>query len=109
MALPTPCKEAGCPEVVADGSRCSFHRKVRESRRRQRRGKRPYDTKLWREVVRPEQLTRQPDCEDCGEWASEVDHIDGDATNHAPDNLRSLCKPCHTRRTALEHVHGSGE
>lgn len=34
--------------------------------------------------------------------ADEVDHIDGDSRNNDRDNLRPLCKPCHSGRTARD-------
>ena len=43
-------------------------------------------------------------CESCGieEWMDnpislELDHIDGDRTNHSLDNLRILCPNCHSQ------------
>lgn len=43
-------------------------------------------------------------CESCGieEWMNnpislELDHIDGDRTNHTLDNLRILCPNCHSQ------------
>lgn len=33
---------------------------------------------------------------------SDVDHIDGDTYNNDPENLQSLCRPCHSKKTALE-------
>ena len=57
----------------------------------------------WRRV-RAEHLEMEPDCRSCGAPAREVDHIvtrrSGGSDDH--DNLRSLCKPCHSRRTAIE-------
>ena len=38
--------------------------------------------------------------------ANEVDHIDGNPWNNEPGNLRSLCKQCHSRRTATEQSFG---
>lgn len=61
----------------------------------------------WRRT-RKAKLAQQPLCEDCAERgeampATEVDHVDGLGPNgprgHDLDNLRSLCKPCHSRKT----------
>ena len=34
-------------------------------------------------------------------WQIDVDHIDGDKTNHEPSNLQSLCKCCHAYKTMI--------
>jgi 5-methylcytosine-specific restriction protein A len=52
-------------------------------------------------------LAADPLCEDHKERgevveATEVDHVDGDTSNLADDNLRSLCKSCHSRKTVRE-------
>lgn len=72
--------------------------------------KRGYDHK-WREQIRPAALAREPLCRFCKAngrvvRAAEVDHIDGDSRNNRPDNLRSLCKPCHSARTARDQSFG---
>lgn len=42
--------------------------------------------------------------------ASDVDHIDGlgplGPRGHDPDNLRSMCHPCHSKRTAADQPGG---
>lgn len=35
--------------------------------------------------------------------AKDVDHIDGDAANDVPSNRQSLCRPCHSSKTAREN------
>lgn len=60
----------------------------------------------WRRL-RLVKLSADPLCEDCqqaGEVveATEVDHRDGDVWNLSPENLRSLCKPCHSRKTVRQ-------
>jgi 5-methylcytosine-specific restriction protein A len=35
--------------------------------------------------------------------ATEVDHVDGNSQNNLFANLRSLCKPCHSAKTAREN------
>ena len=50
-------------------------------------------------------------CKMCKGIANEVDHIDGDAYNNLDDNLQSLCKPCHSSKTAKEmanNIRGMG-
>ncbi len=84
---------------------------VTEARRRQ--GRRQYRTnsKEWR-AIREQQLRRQPLCEDCldegrTEAADTVDHRDGNSWNNATSNLRSLCRSCHSSKTA-RHDGGFG-
>lgn len=64
----------------------------------------------WRRT-RAVKLSRHPLCEDCDRKgitnaATEVDHIDGKGPNgprgHDLDNLRSLCKSCHSKKTVRE-------
>ena len=67
-----------------------------------------YDLRIWRDQIRPQKLRRDPLCEDCLEVgltviATEVDHVDGDEWNNADENHRSLCKPCHSAKTAREN------
>ncbi len=59
----------------------------------------------WRKL-RGMILARDPFCQapGCHEWSTEVDHIksrENGGTDH-PDNLQGLCKPCHSRKTAIE-------
>jgi hypothetical protein len=45
-------------------------------------------------------------CLECGAEATEVHHVDGDASNHRQSNLRPLCHACHReahRRIALRN------
>jgi 5-methylcytosine-specific restriction protein A len=84
-------------------------RKQERERKRQLDQQRPsarrrgYD-RLW-EKVRAQQLSEFPLC-DCGQIATVVDHIQ--SIQLRPDlrldrgNLRSMCKPCHDRRTARD-------
>lgn len=60
-------------------------------------------SKLW--------LQRHPLCEFCMARgrrtpATETDHRDGNAWNRDSTNLRSTCKPCHSRRTATDQSFG---
>lgn len=58
------------------------------------------DCAQWR-AIRVAQLERFPLCAYCGQPANEVDHIDGDTSrNLIGIDLQSLCKPCHSRKTA---------
>lgn len=67
-------------------------------------GPRFYNRRLWRDRIRPTKLRQDPLCADCQAQglvtlASEVDHVDGNPWNNKPENHRSLCKPCHSRKT----------
>lgn len=64
-----------------------------------------YDRRSWRDGIRPAKLRQDPLCVDCSKQgravaATEVDHVDGDPENNSPENLASMCKPCHSRKTA---------
>lgn len=43
----------------------------------------------------------------CIGLATEVDHI-GDRGNHAEDNLRAACKPCHQNRSSSQGGQAAG-
>lgn len=67
------------------------------------RGTRQYPTSspIWR-LIREQVLRRQPICAHCrAAPATDVDHVDGIAWNNSPGNLVGLCRPCHSRKTAL--------
>lgn len=76
----------------------------------QRQAKRALHTgsKAWR-TLRALVLAEDPLCQECRKQspmritpATDVDHIDGDATNNARSNLQGLCRPCHSAKTAAE-------
>lgn len=108
-----PCSRPGCPELVESGA-CEAHRRERsrtKARARNRDGDRRealrfYNSAKWHRI-RAAKLRRDPLCETCEEdgsvvEATEVDHIDGDRENNDRGNLRSQCKPCHSRKTVLQ-------
>jgi 5-methylcytosine-specific restriction protein A len=84
-------------------------RRAKAARDRQyaRPGGRVYNTQRWRRV-RAKVLNTGPLCVDCRAAgrvtpATEVDHIVPIADGGAPyalENLRPLCKSCHSKRTA---------
>lgn len=67
-------------------------------------GKHPhYQTNKLKKRLIKEGL-KSNECEECGiyEWngkplVMELDHIDGDRTNHLLDNLKMLCPNCHSQ------------
>ena len=77
-------------------------------KRYDRQSTRQYHTgsATWR-AIRRQQLDREPLCRKCKARgritaATEVDHIDGDSWNNAPDNYQSLCHDHHSRKTFAE-------
>lgn len=104
------CRKPGCPGLVRDGT-CSVCGLLRAQASRvhdERRGSassRGYDRRWQR--IRAVQLRSHPLCEDCAQGqrvvaASEVHHIVAlrDGGTHEASNLLSLCKSCHSSRTA---------
>lgn len=89
------------------GHRSEQQRKRDYGRARLARGERnPYNAP-W-PAIRRAHLAAHPLCvfhmEQFGQRvpANEVDHIDGDPWNNNPNNHRSLCKRCHSARTARD-------
>jgi 5-methylcytosine-specific restriction protein A len=104
-----PCTHPGCSALTDTGGPCPKHKTERARRYDRERGSstsRGYDHK-WRKL-RLLKLYQDPLCEDCLEQgtvkqATDVDHKDGDVTNMAMENLRSLCHECHSAKTAREN------
>ena len=105
-----PCSYPGCPELV-EGRFCEKHRK-KEQRRYNKYERDPLSGKRygrrWRKI-RNRYICANPLCEQCLKHdvmtaAGEVHHIKplAQGGTHAEENLMSLCKPCHSRITALE-------
>lgn len=69
-----------------------------------------YESRRWREVVRPSKLSRDPVCQRCKLLgitapAEEVDHrvpIAAGGDGFADGNLVSLCRPCHGVKTECD-------
>jgi 5-methylcytosine-specific restriction protein A len=108
---PKPCRHTGCAELVSNGKGyCSKHLKEKykeQDRNRLSPSKRGYGRKWQR--IRKKKLMLEPWClfclnKDKHTPATEVDHIDGNSFNNSSDNLRSLCKSCHSGRTMKEQV-----
>jgi 5-methylcytosine-specific restriction protein A len=102
---PRVCAEPGCP-TLTQTRRCPVHE--REKERSYKRDTR-YSTARWK-TLRRSQLRKQPWCEtsDCDNPATDVDHVvrvadGGDFWN--PEGLASLCRGCHSRKTAREVWH----
>jgi len=64
----------------------------------------------WRRI-RAQVLTEEPLCRQCMAEdritaATDVDHIDEDSHNNERSNLQSLCRSCHSRKTARAMAEG---
>jgi 5-methylcytosine-specific restriction protein A len=83
-----------------------------KARRKDHPDQRFLTKRAWRDVLRPAQLAREPFCRMCWDAglhyvvATEVDHIrvpHGDPSlQRDPENLQSLCGPCHGRKTRAD-------
>ena len=101
------CAHPGCSELVPFG-RCEKHKRVNEPKRDLERQK--LYGRRWRKI-RASHLAGSPWCVSCladGYHipATEVDHIIRHEGNENlffdVDNLQSLCKRCHSSKTAKE-------
>ncbi|MDT3768202.1 HNH endonuclease [Gleimia hominis] len=105
-----PCSHPGCPELTHKRY-CETHAKAEDARYRKYQRdpaiNKRYDSR-WRKI-RAAYVAQHPLCEDClkqGRYTpvQEVHHVlplEHGGT-HDFGNLRSLCKPCHSRQTALD-------
>jgi 5-methylcytosine-specific restriction enzyme A len=94
-----------CRKRVPPG-RCNFCEQKRQqvhNATRDKSDKAWYDSPAW-EYIRTIQLAKFPWCEVCNKLAKHVDHIipRKKGGSDEPDNLQSLCLPCHSRKTAKE-------
>ena len=101
--LTTPCAIPGCWRISVDQGRCELHPRpqVPLQRRPRTAPRNPmYDSPAWR-ALRARVLLSEPHCRICGQAASVVDHVDGNADNNELYNLQPLCVRCHNRKTFL--------
>lgn len=108
LRVKKPCGYIGCYTLSTERY-CTKHAPIAEARRREyfdrqrpSAAERGYDH-MWRKL-RKLFLAKNPICS-CGQLALEVDHIiplskGGSKTDES--NLQSLCKSCHSRKTATE-------
>lgn len=117
-APPRCCKVSGCSNTTTHPSRyCEAHRKEAQQKQDRQRGtaaKRGYTSKWQRYSRRFLKENRYcVNCLDNGRtiYAEEVDHIEphkGDKQLFwASDNHQSLCKSCHSSKTAKETFHST--
>ena len=101
------CKYQYCDQRTPE-TYCEKHKGIQHKAYDAQRGsssERGYDAR-WQKIRRL-YLQTQPLCEDClargrTTAASEVHHVIPlrDGGSHAEENLRALCKSCHSTRTA---------
>jgi 5-methylcytosine-specific restriction protein A len=98
------CATNGCPELTHK-ARCPKHSREIEQKRREKEHWRDYGPE-WR-IIRKKILRAEPNCRNCGQPATEVDHIKPlkEGGTHDLENLRPLCKSCHSRRTYYDTLH----
>jgi 5-methylcytosine-specific restriction protein A len=112
VAPKKPCRAPGCPALTT-ARYCAAHANEGNRQvdaRRPSAARRGYDRR-W-ERIRRAKLERDPLCAEClragrgAVEAAEVDHIVPLARGggHGEANLQSLCKPCHSAKTARETV-----
>ena len=103
-----PCRHPGCPELTRDGW-CPRHKPPARRSSAEYHGW--YSSPVWTRRLRPGQLLREPWCRECARAgvrtrATVVDHVVPFRGSWAlfsdPENLQSLCKTCHDRKTMLE-------
>lgn len=109
MSASRPCNSPMCPRLATEGAYCDEHRRLYDDHHRAGSNARGYNYR-WRKI-RARVLKNNPLCADPDgvhtfpEPATEVDHIKPlrmGGTNQY-DNLQSLCKSCHSRKTAREN------
>ena len=100
-----PCSHPGCPGRAVSHGRCYEHAMISNQQYEQARlsaTDRGYGY-AWRKI-RDAYLRDHPDCEVCGDVATDVDHIVSRRRGGTDDdsNLMSLCHTHHSRKTAQQ-------
>jgi 5-methylcytosine-specific restriction protein A len=96
------CSQPGCGSPATYRGRCATHATQNNTATHQNRS--VYNSKRWR-VLRRMVLYNTPLCGECGNIATDADHITPIEDGGAPwdmMNLSSLCHPCHSRKTRHE-------
>lgn len=105
-----PCRHPGCPVLTRDGW-CDKHRPAKAPRRVSAAWHSWYTLPVWTDRLRPDQLLAEPFCRECAKRgervrATVVDHVKPHRGDWAlftdKNNLQSLCKRCHDRKTMTE-------
>ena len=111
---PKPCRHAGCPALVYDGSGwCDRHRPAAWSEKRGGSTKRITGRKLQR--MRAELFASEPLCVEClrqgrVRLATQRDHIRPlfEGGTEAPSNVQGLCDDCHDAKSLAERQRAQG-
>ena len=98
------CPHPGCTTLITTGKLCKPHTQEQTRQRNRRETWRDYGAD-WKKI-RAQVLLETPACAKCNAVATEVDHIKPLRLGgtHARENLRALCKPCHSRKTQAEVI-----
>lgn len=67
------------------------------------------NSKTWKAIRRRILARDLYLCRECGKYGDQVDHVDGDSHNNRESNLQTLCRRCHSSKTARETWHAGGE
>jgi hypothetical protein len=89
------CSHPNCPNIVDKPGRCPDHPRPGNWASMPTGGE--YGA-AWQRA-RAAQLAARPDCERCGQPASEVHHRNHNARDHSEANRESVCHACHRRIT----------
>jgi 5-methylcytosine-specific restriction endonuclease McrA len=111
LARLRPCPR--CLRLRPDGQACPrCPRDQRSDEARQRRATstraKVYASAAWRRLRRARLQLDAYECQECGEPATTVDHLDGVTLDALPalDRLESLCPRCHGKREARRQQTG---
>jgi 5-methylcytosine-specific restriction endonuclease McrA len=105
-APPRACLEPRCPGFAVKRGRCLEHYKARERAYNKSRDLSWfYNSWNWR--LSRQTLAANPCCVDCGEPATQADHLVSVRQDPSlalePSNVVSRCRRCHSARTSRYH------
>lgn len=104
-----PCRHSGCAALTREGW-CEKH-KPKHTRRTSAAYHGWYALPIWKDDLRPNQLLHEPYCRECARRGFRVPAVVADHIKPHQgvwslfidrNNLQSLCKHCHDRKTMQE-------